>query len=169
MPPDSGYVTNLRSNNASAYTVDATTGALTPVPSSPFAAGLDPAGVAVDPTGQFAYVSNCGNESLGRQASSPGNVSAYTIDATTGALSPINGSPFAAGTTALSVTVDPTGQFVYLTNRDSNNVSAFTIDSTTGALTPVAGAPFPAGANPLAVATAAGPQPLPATKMGSPP
>ncbi len=43
--------------------------------------------VAVDPTGKFAYVTNCVS----------GNVSAYTIDATSGALTPVAGSPFAAG------------------------------------------------------------------------
>jgi len=158
------YVTNLRSNNVSAFTVDATTGALSEITGAPFAAGLDPLGAAVDPAGQFAYVSNCGNESLGCQASSPGNVSAYTFDAATGALSPIGGSPFAAGTTSGSVTVDPTGQFVYVTNRDSNDVSAFAIDATTGALTPVTGSPFLAGSNPLAVAATAGPPPPPAAK-----
>src|SRR6266852_642064 len=146
----------------SAYAIDTTSGALTEITGSPFAAGLDPLGAAVDPAGQFAYVSNCGNESLGCQASSPGNVSAYTFDAATGALSPIGGSPFAAGTTSGSVTVDPTGQFVYVTNRDSNDVSAFAIDATTGALTPVTGSPFLAGSNPLAVAATAGPPPPPA-------
>src|SRR6266851_2796894 len=158
------YVANVTSNNVSAFTVDATTGALSEITGAPFAAGLDPLGAAVDPAGQFAYVSNCGNESLGCQASSPGNVSAYTFDAATGALSPIGGSPFAAGTTSGSVTVDPTGQFVYVTNRDSNDVSAFAIDATTGALTPVTGSPFLAGSNPLAVAATAGPPPPPAAK-----
>ena len=157
------YVTNLRSNNVSAYTIDATTGALSEIIGSPFAAGLDPLAVAVDRTGQFAYVANCGNESLGCQASSPGNVSAYTIDGATGALSPISDSPFAAGTTSVSLTVDPTGQFVYVANRDSNDVSAFAIDPATGALTPVTDSPFPAGSKPLAVATTAGPPPPPAT------
>jgi DNA-binding beta-propeller fold protein YncE len=54
--------------------------------------------VAVDPTGKFAYVANAfGN-----------NVSAYSIGAN-GALTPVTGSPFAAGTAPFSVAVDPTG------------------------------------------------------------
>lgn len=162
------YATNLRSNNVSAYSVDPATGALSEMMGSPFSAGLDPVVVAVDPTGQFAYVSNCGNESLGCLASSPGNVSAYTIDATTGALSPVNGSPFAAGTTSVFVTVAPTGQFVYVANRDTNDVSAFVIDAMTGALTPVTSSPFLAGSFPLAVAATASPPPSPAATRPRP-
>src|SRR5712692_5008509 len=87
--PKFAYVANAGSNNVSAYTIDSTTGVLSPVPGSPFAAGSEPLSVAVDPSGKFAYVVN-GNVI-------PGSVSAYTIDSATGALSPITGSPFAAG------------------------------------------------------------------------
>src|SRR5437867_971621 len=50
-----------RSQTVSAYTINAITGALTAVPGAPFAAGLYPFSVAVDPTGQFAYVANEGS------------------------------------------------------------------------------------------------------------
>jgi 6-phosphogluconolactonase len=73
-------------------------------------------------TAGFAYVVNCG--AFGCFGSSPGNVSAYSIDGTTGALTPVVGSPFPAGTGASSVTVDPTGQFAYVANAGSANVSA---------------------------------------------
>ena len=46
-----------------------------------------PSAVAVDPTGKFAYVGNDGSN----------NISAYAIDANTGALTPVTGSPFSAG------------------------------------------------------------------------
>ena len=42
---------------------------------------------AIDPKGKFAYVTNQGSA----------NVSAYPIIATSGALTPVAGSPFAAG------------------------------------------------------------------------
>ncbi len=96
----------------------------------------------------FAYVANCGSACGGI---GPGNVSAYTIDGTTGALTEIPGSPFPARSYPTSVTVYPTGQFAYVANGGSNNVSAYTIDGTTGALTPVAGSPFPAGSLPSSV------------------
>ena len=43
------YVANYGSNNVSAYTINATSGALTPVAGSPFAAGTNPYDAAVDP------------------------------------------------------------------------------------------------------------------------
>src|SRR6266852_5478023 len=85
---------------------------------------------------KFAYVANqCGNVSC----TGSGNVSGYTIDSTTGVLSPVPGSPFAAGSAPSSVAVDPAGKFAYVTNLNSNDVSAYTIDSTTGALSPITG------------------------------
>jgi len=133
------------SNNVSAYTIDAATGALTLVAGSPFAAGTGPLSVTVDPSGKFAYVANSGF------FGGASNVSAYTIDATSGALTPIAGSPFAAGTGPLSVTVDPSDRFVYVANFSSNNVSAYTIVATSGALTAVAGSPFAATPSPRSV------------------
>ena len=87
---------------------------------------------------RFAYVPNIFSN----------NVSAYTIDANTGALTAVVGSPFAAGTEPLAVTIDPTGKFAYVPNAGSDNVSAYQIDANTGALTAVAGSPFPAGSWP---------------------
>ncbi len=112
-------------------------------------------------TGGFAYVANCGRGCVG--GSGPENVSAYTIDGTTGALTPVAGSPFPAGSGPNSVTVDPTGQFAYVANFVSNNVSAYTIDGTTGALREIPGSPFPApaGSRPSSVTTTAGPAPPP--------
>ena len=72
------------------------------------------------------------------------DVSAYTIDSTTGALTLVAGSNFPAGTNPRSLTVDRTNSFVYVANSGSNDVSAYSIDGTTGALTPL-GSPFPTG------------------------
>ncbi|NNM69475.1 MAG: beta-propeller fold lactonase family protein [Gallionella sp.] len=90
----------------------------------------------------FAYVAN--NYS--------NNVSAYTLNATSGALTPVAGSPFAAGAQPNSVTVDPSGKFAYVANAGGNNVSAYTLNATSGALTPVVGSPFAAGGGPDSVA-----------------
>jgi 6-phosphogluconolactonase len=142
------YVANIGSKNngsnrnVSGYTIDSTTGALTPITGSPFAAGTNPGSVAVDPSGKFAYVANEGGN----------NVSGYTIDPVTGALTPITGSPFAAGTIPDSVAVDPSGKFAYAANNLSHNVSGYTIDPTSGALTPITGSPFAAGTDPVSVA-----------------
>ena len=76
------------------------------------------------------------------------NVSAYAI-AASGALTPVTGSPFAAGTKPYNVAIDPKGNFAYVTNFGSNNVSAYTINTSSGALTPVAGSPFVTGTEPI--------------------
>ena len=58
--------------------------------------------MAVDPSGTFAYVANRGDN----------NVSGYRINRTTGALTPIAGSPFAAGDGPYSVAVTPSPRFI---------------------------------------------------------
>jgi Lactonase, 7-bladed beta-propeller len=89
---------------------------------------------------QFAYVPNVGSN----------NVSAYRIGAN-GALMPVAGSPFAAGSGPFAVAVDPTGKFAYVPNFGDDNVSAYSIGAN-GALTPVAGSPFAAGSGSHSVA-----------------
>ena len=143
------YVVNADDNSVSAYTIDSGTGVLTHVDCSVgcvgtnFAAGASPRSVAIDPTGTFAYVANNGQ-------GIPANytVSAYTINSITGALTPVNGSPFLTGGTApRSVTIDPSGKFAYVANDGSNDVSAFTITPSgpnAGALV-AAGSPVSSG------------------------
>jgi 6-phosphogluconolactonase (cycloisomerase 2 family) len=94
----------------------------------------------VDPTGKFAYVANLNDNT----------VSAYSI-AANGALTPVTGSPFAAGSCPISVAVEPKGKFAYVVNQSDNNVSAYSIGAN-GALTPITGSPFAAGSAPISVA-----------------
>jgi 6-phosphogluconolactonase (cycloisomerase 2 family) len=142
------YAANSGSNNVSAFTINASTGALTAI-GSPGPAGPGPASVTVDPSGRFVYVAN-----LGSGNPNTPSVSAYTINPSTGALTAISGSPYATGgeyTASDAVTVDPTGQFVYVTSvstqAGSGNIAAFTINPGTGALTTVSGSPFATGVN----------------------
>jgi 6-phosphogluconolactonase (cycloisomerase 2 family) len=124
--------------SVSAWTVDFGTGALTFV--NNFAAGTSsggPAQVAVDPRDKFAYVAG------------GGVATAFTINRTTGVLTPTVPPTFTAGLNTLSVAVDPSGKFVYVANHGSfgsgttpGNVSAYAINSATGALTPIADSPF---------------------------
>jgi YVTN family beta-propeller protein len=114
--------------DVSMYTIDATTGALTSIgtiAAGTIAALPAPISIAVDPTGAFAYVANSGSN----------DVSMYTINATTGALTSIG--TIATGTDPGSVAVDPAGEFAYVTNSGSNDVSMYTINATSGALTPI--------------------------------
>ena len=52
-------------------------------------------------------------------------MSAFSVNTSTGALTAVSGSPFAAGTTPFRVTVSPNRSFVYVTNQGSNNVLSF--------------------------------------------
>jgi Putative Ig domain len=56
--------------------------------------------VTAAPSGRFAYVAN----EFGKR-SGAGNVSAYTINSSTGALRALSGSPFATGNTPVSVAI----------------------------------------------------------------
>jgi 6-phosphogluconolactonase (cycloisomerase 2 family) len=118
--------------NVSMYTINATTGALISI--GTIAAGTQPVSVALAPAGKFAYVANSGanNDSIG-------DVSMYTIDATTGALTYIGS--IAAGTDPVSIAVDPAGKFAYVANWTGSDtdgsVSMYTIDATTGSLTSI--------------------------------
>jgi YVTN family beta-propeller protein len=139
------YVANYNSNNVSAYTIDPVTRALTPASGSPFAAGTSPTAVSIDPSGRFVYVSNYGWPSFG-------SVSAYTVNAATGALTAIAGSPFAAGNGSSSIDVDPSGRFVYTSNLLNDTITAFSINPSTGVLTGLQGLSV-TNARPVSIAT----------------
>ena len=179
------YVANTSSNNVSAFSVNATSGALTQIAGSPFAAGSGPGGVAATPAGRFLYVTNSGSGSISAFAITPatgaltpapgspfataalasgparnplavsasgnylvvansgaGVVSVYKIDASTGALTAVPGSPVSAGGSPSSVALSPSGAFVYVANTASGNISAYAMSAATGTLTPVPGSPF---------------------------
>ncbi|HRY53190.1 MAG TPA: beta-propeller fold lactonase family protein, partial [Spirochaetia bacterium] len=74
------------------------------------------------------------------------NLSAYAVDANTGALgAALPGSPYATGSAGaypFSVTVDPAGKFVYVANLMASSISVFSIDSLTGGLAAIPGSPF---------------------------
>jgi YVTN family beta-propeller protein len=138
------YVANeggFAPTGVSMFTIDTTTGALTSI--GTIAAGGRAISVAVDPTGKFAYVATESDP-----PGSAGNVSMYTINASTGALTSIGTIP--AGTDPTSVAEDPTGKFAYVTNSGSNDISMFTINTSTGALTSTG--MIAAGTSPASVA-----------------
>jgi 6-phosphogluconolactonase (cycloisomerase 2 family) len=119
------------------FSVDASTGALTEVPGSPFDAGLTPDQLVVDPTGRFVYVVNSQSQ----------DITALSVDPATGALTPLPGSPFPMGATPVTIAVEPTGRFLYVfaTNLVIGVVQEFLyeyiIDSVTGVLTLTSSSP----------------------------
>ena len=126
------YAANAASNTVSAYRINASTGALTQVPGSPFAT-RDSSLITVNPASTFAYAQGFFN----------GTISAFRINAATGALTPVPGSPFSTGYDASRIAINPAGTFAYVSSMSSHTISAYRIDAATGALAPIPGSPFP--------------------------
>ena len=144
------YVVNGGAHTVSAYSINSSTGALTQVSGSPFATGTGPQGIAADPAGKFLYVANYG-------AGAGNTVSAYTINASSGALMQVTGSPFTIGPASsapIALAVDPSGKFLYVANNAANEVAGFIINGTSGTLGAISTSPFTGLSNPIAVAVA---------------
>jgi 6-phosphogluconolactonase len=118
----------------------AASGALTPVPGSPFVLQHNPHAVIIDPAGNYVYTAGM-------------SVEAFSIDQTTGALTPVPGEPFqpvgpancptcAGPTIAFNLAIDPTDTHLYTADSFAGSVYGFDIDASTGALTAIPGAPF---------------------------
>lgn len=88
----------------------------------------------------------------------------YSIDPVTGALSPLPGSPYTAGTYPYFASIAPSGDFLYVANYNSADVSAYVLDSNTGVPTQIVGSPFASGNNSASVVVATAGRPLPTSK-----
>jgi 6-phosphogluconolactonase len=130
------YAINARANTISIFNV-ATDGTLTlsgtPVP----AGGSSPDAAVIDPSGKYLLVTN----SLGNN-NNQGSVSVFSIDAGSGALTPVAGSPFPANTNPTEILITPSGKFVYVTNPNIGAITAFTFSSSDGSLTQLLSSPF---------------------------
>jgi 6-phosphogluconolactonase len=143
-PPTPGFVyvansigVSLTTGNISAFSVDPNTGVLAPIPGSPFPAGAEPTALTTDPSGKFLF------EASNLESPTPVNdISAFTINSSTGALTTVAGSPFLSGVSPLSLAVDSSGKFLFTAdsggegNVTNNSISEYSINATTGALTP---------------------------------
>jgi 6-phosphogluconolactonase (cycloisomerase 2 family) len=177
------FTGNSASFNVSAFTIGPT-GALTPVPGSPFPAADSPNGIKVTPDGKFVIVALPVKASLGVYAVAangalteiPGSpfgaagfpsgldincggrflfvgdggdttqVEVYSIGAK-GRLDAIPGSPF-RGRSGINSNVPLLSfddKFLYVTNQASASVTVFKVDAASGALSEIAGSPFPDG------------------------
>jgi 6-phosphogluconolactonase (cycloisomerase 2 family) len=143
--PKFAYVPNAGGTTISTYSSDPATGILTAV-GSPFTSGVSPQAVAVSPRGDVAFVASAGPTPM----TTAGTVSAYAIDATTGALSG-SGGALATGLGPASLATDRTGRFLYVANAFDGTISSYSVDPTSGALTTAPGAPTTVGFNPIGV------------------
>jgi 6-phosphogluconolactonase len=118
------YAALTAANQIAAFSIDSGTGALTPVPGSPFSAGDDPAVLTL--TNNFLYAANWTDNSI----------SGYSINPSSGALTPVPGSPF--GFDSATLAADLSGKYLYVST--SLGIVGCDINSATGALTPGAAA-----------------------------
>ena len=143
------YVTNPAIGMITAFTFSSSDGTLTQLASSPFSSlpggGGGAFGLAVNGSEQFLYVTNPSASNPPPNVATIGNISAFSIDSNTGALTSILGSPFtaASGIGPSAITVDPGGKFVYATTAgSSSSIWCFAITPTTGQLVAAAKSPF---------------------------
>jgi 6-phosphogluconolactonase (cycloisomerase 2 family) len=145
---------NGSSNSASTYLAGAT-GALTAAASSPFATSTQPAAA----NNMYFGTSGVTAEYIVNEGAN--DVSAYSLDTTTGALTLITGvtapitNPVPAGTTPVAIAsefADVAGvstQFVYVVNQGANSISEYQAGTVTGAITAILDANY----NPILAAT----------------
>ena len=101
----------------------------------------------MNPSGKFLYSSN----GVG------GGIWGFTVDAGSGALTPMSGSPFNTSTVVSECVSDPSGRFLVAMDTKNKAIIVFSINSSTGALSPI-GNPAPVGAITLSLVLAKAPQ-----------
>ena len=136
------YAANTGANTISGFAINSTSGALTPLQGSPYssAAGTGPSTIAIDTRNSIVYVTTQGSSF---------SIWAFSINSTTGVLTPVIGSPFnllAAG--SLFLVMEPKGNYFYVGNQSATKIAGYQYNS--GSATPVAiaNSPFAVGSTP---------------------
>ncbi len=140
------YVANSADNTISQFSISSA-GALVATAIAPVATGIEPWNITLSPNGKYVYVANHGNVAPGGMT-----ISQYAVDATTGALTPLNPAtlptafPYPGG-----ITVDPTSSYAYLSNINGKTVSEYGIGAN-GTLSSLNPASVAAGTEPVYLA-----------------
>lgn len=125
------YTADAGGNTISGFANDST-GALTPVPGSPFISAGTPFGLAATSDNRFLYVSSFQNNV----------VTGFSVSTTNGSLTPLSCPlPAATGVQPLKIDINPAGTFLYTANQGggagNGSISVFSIDPASGCLTSV--------------------------------
>jgi len=135
IPKEFVFAAQTGTNSIITFSLDTRTGKLTEVASVSTPNVVN--NMIVDPRGRFLYAGN-GAVPFGTL---PGDTSlyGYSINPSTGVLTPITGSPFAVGYTfSMELQTDSNGKFLYMGGSLFNTITALSIDQQTGALSPLA-------------------------------
>ena len=107
--------------------------------------GANPSyGVAVSPDGTSVYIAN--------DAVSSGEISMYSRNTTTGALTALATPTIAAGSYPQFIAISPDGTSVYTANNNDGTISMYSRNTTTGALTALATPTIAEGSAPYGIA-----------------
>jgi 6-phosphogluconolactonase (cycloisomerase 2 family) len=145
------YITDEATNQLYGNLV-ANNGSLVPMTNGPFATGIFPVGITIDPRGKFLYVANFSSNTVG----------AYAIDVASGTpVGSVGSASTNVDTAPMCVTVEPAlGVYLYSANNLASTVSALKLDPHNGGLSQVQNTPFPSSGLPTcAVAVANGSHP----------
>jgi len=104
-----------------------------------------PTGVNVLASGSYVYVTAYDSSATPHA----GYVFGFSVG-TGGVLTPLPGSPFAAGAQPSAVASDASSAYLYVTDYARGDVLAYNV-AANGALSTMAGSPFPAGSQPSAI------------------
>jgi 6-phosphogluconolactonase len=140
------YVAGYYTNSITAFSIRSTGELSQNVPGSPFATDTGPYSIVADPSGSVLYTANRGVPTA--TEATPGSISAFTIDSSTGALTAVPGYPQPIAVHN-AISIDSMGRFLLV--PEISGVSVYAINTTTGALSAVAGSPFSAGTDPSVV------------------
>lgn len=143
------YVINKGSNTVSAFNINIATGALNPMPFSPFTVVTNAVSIAVHPSGSPVIIGgNTGTPLNGQYLAD-----SYLV--TNSAVTRAAGGPFnTGGVRPFSSAFSKDGSYFYYGGGISYYFTGFGVDAGTGALSTVPGVPLYADAtNPLAFAT----------------
>ncbi|HZC45890.1 MAG TPA: beta-propeller fold lactonase family protein, partial [Candidatus Acidoferrum sp.] len=128
------YVANNADDNIYEFSVNTTSGALTPL-SPAFVSngnGTAPDEIAINTAGTFLWVTGA--------KSGAGTVTAYSINSSTGQIAQITKNSVVTGLTSpFGIAVDSTNSIVYVADTGAGSVFSFSIGSS-GALTPISSA-----------------------------
>jgi 6-phosphogluconolactonase (cycloisomerase 2 family) len=114
------------------YTFTTSSGILSnPLTPLSLVSGTSANALAVSPDSLYLYVAMSGTG---------GGLAAYSINQTNGALTPVSGSPFVAGTQPFSVVINTAGTDVYVANRGDSTISEFSTTASSSSQLPLLGA-----------------------------
>ena len=134
------YTANAGGNNVSAFANDGT-GALTPVPGSPFAVPGQPFGIAATPNNKFLYVTQFQNN----------QISSFLISPASGVLTPLACATIpVTDLQPLKIAIHPAGTLLFTANQ-VGSVSGFAINASTGCLTLISTTPTDAVARGITI------------------